>query len=117
MYLHDIIIGLKRARADDTVDMLAIIIDKVEQRATEREERMRKMELEMQERILEKEGQREERLMTMFTSFMQCMMGGTSQGGMSSYGLPYQPYHSRQVPLVHSDNVITQLQSPNTSNQ
>ena len=37
MYLHDII-GLKRARADDTVDMLASIIDKVEQRATERKD-------------------------------------------------------------------------------
>ena len=71
-----------------------MVFEQAEERAAEREERMRKMELEMQEKISERTAQREERMYTMFSTLMQQMTGSGVLCGLP----PPAPTYHRRVP-------------------
>ena len=66
---------------------------KAEERATEREERMRKLEVEMEERRREIEDRREDRILSMFNILMQHINANTHMNMPTSSQelLPYPP--------------------------
>ena len=60
------VIGNKRKRGDnDVLETYILLCNQAEEKAAEREERMRMRELEMEERRIEKENIHEERMMSM----------------------------------------------------
>ena len=78
--------GLKRKRDDHGMEVVVAIIEGMEERAWEREERVRKkemeaeerrmrMELEAEERMRERDQRQEERMMHLFSTFLQQMSG------------------------------------------
>jgi flagellar motility protein MotE (MotC chaperone) len=48
-----------------------MVLDRAEERAAEREERMRTLELEMEEKMREREERRDMQLMSMFSGLLQ----------------------------------------------
>ena len=54
-----------------TVEALEKIFEQAEERAAERELKMRKMELEFEERVREKEDQRDLNMLNMFGTILQ----------------------------------------------
>lgn len=74
------------------MESIAKLFTPAEERAADREERMRMLELEMEERRMDREVRREDRILSMFTSLMQPMMGGYMNGPTPFLqGLPYLP--------------------------
>ena len=67
-----------------------MMFEHADERAAEREERMRKMELEMEAKMREREDRREDRMFSMFAAVMQ-QMGGT--------GRPSQPQFMQPPPI------------------
>ena len=64
-------IGLKRKQELSTAEMLEKVFEKAEERAAERELKMRKMELEFEEKMREKEDQRDVNMLNMFGMLLQ----------------------------------------------
>ena len=66
-------IGLfKRKRGDnDVLETFMLMSNQADEKAAEREERMRMKELEMEERRVEKENRHEERMLSMVLTVMQ----------------------------------------------
>ena len=67
-----------------------MMFERADERAAEREERMRKVELEMEVKMREREDRREDRMFSMFAAVMQ-QMGGT--------GRPSQPPFMQPPPI------------------
>ena len=87
--------GKKRQRSDDT-EALALVMERMEEHAAEREERIRKLELEMEERRAEREDKREDRIFSMFAAMFQNMGNRPPyQPQLFAYqNPPYQQPHS-----------------------
>lgn len=82
--------GTKRKhREDGLVHSIAEVLERAEERAAEREEKMRTMELYMEERRREREERREIQMMSMFTAIMQHAV--SSSGHASQAHLSHQP--------------------------
>ena len=95
--------GLKRKQTGDRdlLESLAQVFERADDRAAEREERMRKLELEMEAKMREREERREERMFSMFTAVMQQMGNRPPQ---PPYSFPYPSYHqASQQPPYSSD--------------
>ena len=90
------------------LESLIQVFDRAEERASEREERMRRMELEMEEKMREREERKEMQMVSMFTAVMQQMCGNASRPLPSPFFQPPYPYHSSQQ---------SQSSSPTTSVQ
>lgn len=89
---HSPLIGLKRKRSDENyIDSIASVFERAEDRAGEREERMRRMELEVQEKMREREDRQEERMFTMFTAFMSSCNQPFSHPVQQLYNPPQSP--------------------------
>ena len=77
-----------------------MMFERADERAAEREERMRKVELEMEAKMREREDRREDRMFSMFAAVMQ-QMGGTGRPSQPPFMQPppfsYQP--SFQLPI------------------
>ena len=70
-YVHNYV-GQKRKVQDvSTVEALEKIFEQAEERAAERELKMRKMELEFEERVREKEDQCDLNMLNMFGTILQ----------------------------------------------
>ena len=66
--------GQKRKQDSDRVlASLVEVIERAEERASQREEKMRRMELEMEEKMREREDRYEMQMFSMFTAVMQQM--------------------------------------------
>ena len=88
--------GSKRKQAsgsDSWVESLAMVLDRAEERAAEREERMRTLELEMEEKMREREERRDMQLMSMFSGLLQQI------GPRPPFLQPPFPYQSSQHPI------------------
>jgi hypothetical protein len=100
--------GKKRPRSDDT-EAFTLVMERMEEHAAEREERIRKLELEMEERRTERENKREDRILGMFSAMF---------GNRPSYpGAYHQPqlfaYHGYQQPrMVHSTVHMVKIFTP-----
>ena len=85
------------------LESLAKIIERAEERASEREERIRRMELEMEERMREREERRDMQMFAMITGALQRICGDTPGSSAPFFQPPYQdqpPTHfSPQTPL------------------
>ena len=89
-------IGCKRKQtsgSDSWVESLAVVLDRAEERAAEREERMRTLELEMEEKMREREERRDMQFMSMFSALLQQI------GPRSPFVQPPFPYQSSQHPV------------------
>ena len=102
-------LGLKRTRNTIDDDSIVFMLERIEDRASEREERMRRMELEMLEKMREREDRHEERMLQMFTAFMSA-----SQPYGHSQMYSHQPFdRDRQIGHPHQSYNIP----PYTHNQ
>ena len=72
------------------LESLAEVIERAEERASEREERMRCMELEMEERMREREERRDMQMFAMITGVLQQMCGNTPGSPAPFFQPPYQ---------------------------
>lgn len=64
--------GNKRKHSDsDVLEMYILLCNQADEKAAEKEERMRLKELEMEERRIEKENRHEERMLSMMLAVMQ----------------------------------------------
>ena len=90
-----LITGCKRKQvsgSDNWVESLAVVLDRAEERAVEREERMHKLELEIKDKI-EREDRRDLQFMSMFSALLQQI--GQRPPFLQS---PF-PYQSSQYPI------------------
>lgn len=73
IYIYFACLGRKRKRTDneELAEILAKINDRADERAAEREERLRLKELEMEERRMERENRHEERIFSMFAAILE----------------------------------------------
>ena len=103
----------KGTNVDGGIKTVLVVLERMEERAVEREEKSRKleieaeerrmkMELEAEERRSEREQRQEERMMSMFAAFMQQMSGGSRhcprqqvhyQAGPSTHPPPFSDYY------------------------
>ena len=74
---------------DSMVGELSAVLGKAEERAAERELRMRKMELEMVAKMREREDLREEHMFGMFNNIIMQLMGGSGPVPVPPFA--YQP--------------------------
>lgn len=122
-------LGLKRkhnAGNDGVMDSLVKAFEKAEERAAEREERMRIRELEMEEKMREREDRREMQIFSMFTTLIQQMNGPRLPHTPSSFH-PSTPYQSTpqqllptlmdQVPSMTAFSVSSPPFNPPSSDQ
>jgi hypothetical protein len=88
-----IVIYITHPCSDDT-EALALVMERMEERVAEREDRIRKLELDMEERRTEREDKREDRILSMFSA-----MFGNRPSCPGAYHQP-QPfaYHGYQQP-------------------
>lgn len=64
--------NIKRRRSEsDVMETFMLLCNRADEKAAEREERMRMKELEMEERRVEKENRHEERMLSMMLAIMQ----------------------------------------------
>ena len=62
------------------MESIAKVLSAADEFAAEREERMRKLEMEMEERRAEREDRREERMLSFLARLLQPMSAGYPQG-------------------------------------
>ena len=74
-----------------------MVLDRAEERAAEREERMRRLELEMEEKMREREERRDMQFMSMFSAVLQKISPQPAP-----FLQPPFPYQSSQHP-IHFD--------------
>ena len=75
------------------MESLIQVFERAKERASEREERMRRMELEMEEKMREREERKEMQMHSMFTAVMQQMCDSASRPLHSpSFFQPPYPY-------------------------
>ena len=74
------------------MEFIAKIFSAADKRAAEREERMRKFELEMEERRAEREDRREERMMALLTRLMHPIAGGYMHGPPVQHVMNFSPH-------------------------
>ena len=93
-------LGHKRKRVSDhegALESLIRMIERSENQACEREERMRRLELEMEKNMREREERREMQMFSMFYSFMQQLSGNMPGPSHSfQYGNMPGPSHTFQ---------------------
>ena len=101
---------MKRKQEDGSfIESIAKVFSAADECAAEREERMRKLEMEMEERRAEREDRREERMLSFLTRLLQPMPAGYAQGPQFHQGISYAPpamppYYSQQPPEHSADN-------------
>ena len=85
--------GRKHKRGDkELAEMLANIRKKANERAAEREERLRLRELEMEERRIERENRHKERILSMFAALLE-QPSGSSSTFLQGHYYPPPPSH------------------------
>ena len=67
-------IGLKRKQAATSLEELEKALDRADEKAAEREMKMRRMEFELESKMREREDQRDERMLSMFATMMQQLL-------------------------------------------
>lgn len=98
---------MKRKQEDGSfIESIAKVFSAADERVAEREEWMRKVEMEMEERRAEREDRREERMLLFLGRLLQPMSAGYAQGPQFHQGINYAPpamppYYS-QEPTEHS---------------
>lgn len=74
-------------------------LDRADDRAAEREMKMRRMELELESKMREREDQRDERMLSMFAGMMQQLL--TQPPTPQAYTVP--PYYGQQSQTFDHD--------------
>ena len=95
------------------VETLAKVFAKAEESAGEREERMRRLELEAEERRREADDRREERMMTFLAGLMQSVPGGYGRPPFQQgYPPPSASQYSQAEYSPYSPSPDTYPQAP-----
>ena len=112
--------GRKRKRGDEEfAEMLANICEKADEKAAEREERLRLRELEMEEGRIERENRHEERILSMFAALLE-RSSGSSSTFLQGHYYPHPPsYIFIYILMIHDYthhyHIINIIPSPSYS--